>query len=138
VAIRSFDGRSYDYKPATKLHNAWRAGVPAILGPESAYRAERRNERDYLEARTYDQLREHVKTLKRTPSLRRTLREQSEENRARINPEQKAQRWWELLTGPVQEIREHWTDRSALGRAAFFAGRWLRVKRNALQKRICG
>lgn len=138
VAIRSFDGRSYDHKPATKLHNAWLAGVPAILGPESAYRAERRDELDYLEACSYDGLREHVTALKRRPELRRTLRERSEENRTRINPEEKARQWWELLAGPVQDIYEQWTNRSVLGRAAFFAGRWLRVKRNALQKRLGG
>lgn len=138
VAIRSFDGRSYDYKPATKLHNAWLAGVPAILGPESAYRAERRDERDYLEARSYDELRKHVATLKRNPDLRRALRERSGANRARINPEEKARKWWKLLTGPVQDIFEQWRNRSALGRAAFFAGRWLRIKQNSLQKQFGG
>lgn len=138
VAIRSFDGRSYDYKPATKLHNAWLAGVPAILGPESAYRAERRDERDYLEARSYDELRKYVITLKRNPKLRRALRERSEENRERINPEEKVRQWWKLLTGPVQEIYERWTSRSILGRGAFLASRWLRVKRNALQERLDG
>ena len=138
VAIRSFDWQSYDYKPATKLHNAWLAGVPAILGPESAYQAERRDELDYLEARTYDELREYVTALNRNPTLRRKLRKRSEENRARINPEQKAREWWELLTGPVQDIYEQWTSRSAFGRKAFIAKRWARVKRNALQERLGG
>ena len=138
VAIRSFDGRSYDYKPATKLHNAWLAGVPAILGPESAYQAERRDELDYLEARTYDELREYVTTLNRDPTLRRKLRERSEENRTRINPEQKAQEWWELLTDPVQDIYEQWTSWSVFGRKAFIAKRWARVKRNAIQERLGG
>ncbi len=138
VAIRSFDGRSYDYKPATKLHNAWLAGVPAILGPESAYRAERRNERDYLEARTYEELRDHVVTLKRRPELRRALRERAESNRARINPAEKVRQWWELLTGPILDIYKGWRSRSVLGRAVFFSKRWLRVKRNAIQKRLDG
>ena len=35
--------------------NSWQAGVPAILGCESAYRAERRNELDYLEVKTIDE-----------------------------------------------------------------------------------
>jgi hypothetical protein len=138
VAIRSFDGRSYDYKPATKLHNAWLAGVPAILGPESAYRAERRNERDYLEARTYEELRDYVVTLKRRPELRRALRVQAEANRSRVDPEAKARQWWELLTGPVSDIYEQWKSQSVLGRAMFLSKRWLRVKRNALQKRLSG
>jgi hypothetical protein len=138
VAIRSFDGRAYDYKPATKLHNAWLAGVPAILGPESAYRAERRNEQDYLEARTYDELRDHVVTLKRRPELRQALREQAKANRARIDPAEKARQWWALLTGPILDIYKEWRSRSVLGRAVFFSKRWLHVKRNALQKRLVG
>jgi hypothetical protein len=138
VAIRGFDGRLYDYKPATKLHNAWLAGVPAILGPESAYRAERRNEGDYLEARTYDELRDYVVTLKRRPELRRTLREQAEANRARINPDEKARQWWRLLRGPVEDIYEQWRSRSVFGRTVFLSKRWLHVKRNALQKRLGG
>ena len=37
---RNVLGRSdlHPRKPATKLYNAWRAGVPALLGPELAYR----------------------------------------------------------------------------------------------------
>ncbi|MEZ5331989.1 MAG: hypothetical protein R2991_08010 [Thermoanaerobaculia bacterium] len=38
-------------KPATKLQNAWLAGVPAILGPEPAFRELRRSDLDFLEAR---------------------------------------------------------------------------------------
>ena len=37
-------------KPAWKLFNAWLAGVPAILGPESGYRELREGPLDYLEA----------------------------------------------------------------------------------------
>src|SRR5262249_54500934 len=30
VAVRSFDGNTYIHKPASKLVNAWMAGVPAV------------------------------------------------------------------------------------------------------------
>lgn len=43
-------GESAD-KPASKLTNAWAAGVPALLGPEYAFRELRRSELDYLEVR---------------------------------------------------------------------------------------
>ncbi|HVR29553.1 MAG TPA: glycosyltransferase [Thermoanaerobaculia bacterium] len=49
VALRPPDRRLYPAKPPTKLFNAWCAGVPAILGPERAYREERRDPLDYLE-----------------------------------------------------------------------------------------
>lgn len=136
VAIRSFDGRSYDYKPATKLHNAWLAGVPAILGPESAYQAERRSDLDYLEARTYEELCNYVDTLREQPQLQRKLRERSEERRADIDPEQKAEDWWSLLTGPVADIYERWSSMSLPRQKLFLAKRWLMVKRNAIAGRL--
>ncbi len=50
VAIRDFVGNHrYGNKPPTKLFNAWRAGVPAILGRESAYHQQWRRSLDYLE-----------------------------------------------------------------------------------------
>src|SRR6185295_13492466 len=35
------------FKPATKLYNAWLAGVPALLGDEPAFRALWQSELDY-------------------------------------------------------------------------------------------
>jgi hypothetical protein len=51
VAVRPDDPRGHPRKPATKLYNAWLAGTPAILGPEVAYRALRRDPLDYIEVR---------------------------------------------------------------------------------------
>jgi hypothetical protein len=49
LAIRP-GGYKTRLKPATKLVNAWLAGVPAILGREPAYRELGRRGEDYLEA----------------------------------------------------------------------------------------
>lgn len=51
VAVRKCKSRSKEFnpKPATKLYNAWHAGIPAILGVESAYIGERKSEVDYIE-----------------------------------------------------------------------------------------
>jgi hypothetical protein len=49
VALRPRAGKTDFSKPATKLVNAWLAGLPALLGPEYAYRELRRSELDYLE-----------------------------------------------------------------------------------------
>lgn len=136
VAIRSFDGRSYDYKPATKLHNAWLAGVPAILGPESAYRGERNHELDYLEASTYEELCRHVDRLNGQPSLRRKLRVRAEKRAKEISPERKAKDWWELLTGPVADIYDWWRSLSRMRQRFFIAKRWLRVKKEGMTERI--
>ena len=136
VAIRSFDGQSYDYKPATKLHNAWLAGVPAILGPESAYRAERTHGLDYLEASTYGELCSYVDRLNVQPSLRRKLRSQAQKRAKEISPQQKAEDWWELLTGPVADVYDWWTSLSRMQQQLFIARRWLRVKKEGVKERI--
>jgi hypothetical protein len=138
VAIRSFDGRSYDYKPATKLQNAWLAGVPAILGPESAYRAERIHELDYLEASTYEELCHHVDRLNDQSSLRRKLRTRAQKRAKEISPEGKAKSWWELLTGPVADIYDWWTSLSRMRQKLFIARRWIRVKKEGVMEKIGG
>ena len=54
LAVRTNLASRYDHKPASKLLNAWIAGTPALLGPESAYRALRESELDYFEVATTD------------------------------------------------------------------------------------
>jgi hypothetical protein len=49
VAVRSFDHND----PPSKFHNAWHAGVPAVLR-ESAYQANRKRDLDYLEVSSAD------------------------------------------------------------------------------------
>jgi hypothetical protein len=51
VAIRGETNKLHN-KPASKLVNAWRAGVPAVLGPEPAFRELRCCDLDYIEAET--------------------------------------------------------------------------------------
>jgi len=49
LAVRPTGRGDSNHKPASKLVNAWRAGVPALAGPEFAFRELRRSEDDYLE-----------------------------------------------------------------------------------------
>ncbi|MFL6591733.1 MAG: glycosyltransferase [Luteimonas sp.] len=56
-------------KPAWKLFNAWLAGVPAILGPESGYRELRESPLDYLEAGTPDEALHALQRLQDEPGL---------------------------------------------------------------------
>lgn len=69
LAIR--DGAEYYLasKPASKLVNAWIAGVPAIVGSEPAYGALRRSELDYFKAETQENVLSIVKMLKGSPDL---------------------------------------------------------------------
>ncbi len=75
VAVRQFNLKRPGYcsKPATKLYNAWLAGVPAILGRELAYRAEGTVDVDYLEANSMAELLACLDQLQQNLELRQTL-----------------------------------------------------------------
>lgn len=64
---------AFAHKPATKLYNAWLAGVPAILGPESAYRAERQSDLDYIEVDSAEAAIQALQRLQQTPGLRQAM-----------------------------------------------------------------
>jgi hypothetical protein len=69
VAVRPNTSDPYCHKPASKLVNAWRAGVPALLGPEYAYRSLRRSELDYFEVTSADAAIEALRRLQASPGL---------------------------------------------------------------------
>lgn len=68
VAIRPYDRFLHSRKPATKLYNAWLAGVPAMLGPEYAYRELRRSEEDYIEVHTLSEAMRSIDVLLQQPA----------------------------------------------------------------------
>jgi hypothetical protein len=71
LAVRTF-GRAERHlnKPALKLYNAWAAGVPAVLGFETAYRSDGRPGVDYLEATDADEVFQCLMHLATEPLLR--------------------------------------------------------------------
>lgn len=83
LGIRTFgEGSDHHRKPALKLMNAWAAGVPAVLGCESAYRAIGVNATDYIEAISSEDLLEALCRLKRRPDLVKAL---TENGRRKVN-----------------------------------------------------
>lgn len=64
LAVRDFGAERHDDKPANKLVNAWSAGVPAIVGRESAFQSLRRSELDAFEAGSVDDVVRALETLK--------------------------------------------------------------------------
>lgn len=69
IALRNDLSHHYPRKPATKLINAWMAGVPAILGPEVAFRELRESEFDYIEANSLEDVMKGVNILKENNRL---------------------------------------------------------------------
>lgn len=74
LAVRNFgDQEAHLNKPALKLFNAWQAGVPSIMGCESALRAEGRPGTDYLEATSEAEVERALTELARSAAMRRAL-----------------------------------------------------------------
>jgi len=84
-------------KPATKLANAWLAGVPALLGPEPSYQALRRDPLDYLEIRSVAEARVAVERLLSEPGLHRAMVENGFRRAREVSPTAVTAAWRTLL-----------------------------------------
>ncbi|MBX3729714.1 MAG: hypothetical protein KF858_11060 [Candidatus Sumerlaeia bacterium] len=138
VAIRSMGtAHLHDHKPATKLYNAWLAGVPAVLGAESAYRAERRSPLDYLEADSVPTILTALDRLRTDAALRAAMIAHGRARAtAELAPEQLRAGWLEILTRVAPETHMRWQRVGALRRNLFFAERHLQRKWLGLRKRL--
>ncbi|MET0658482.1 MAG: hypothetical protein ABW110_10055 [Steroidobacteraceae bacterium] len=109
LAVRPPDPRLHPQKPATKLYNAWLAGVPAILGPEIAYRHLRRSELDYIEVNTGDEARGALERLRADATLYRAMVDNGHRRAAEFSHERLSHQWSTLLFDTVPAIAA--TDR---------------------------
>lgn len=126
LAVRPAERKQRRSKPATKLFNAWLAGVPALLGPELAFQELRRSELDYLEVASVAEAREAVLRLRRDPGLYRALVENGLRRSAECSHEALVPHWAELLFETIPALA---AERSRLARRlplpARAAGRWI-------------
>lgn len=136
LAVRDLTESDYFAKPATKLVNAWLAGVPALLGPEPAYQALRTTPLDYIEVRSPQDAIREVTRLKEDPALYSQMVENGLIRARQFTIDRIATRWREVLAGPVSEGFSAWAAHSALWkslvRPAVFA---TQAARNVYEKR---
>ena len=118
IAIRSF-ASPHKHKPATKLVNAWLGNVPAILGPESAYRAIRCSEFDYIEVDSIEATQNALMMLRKNPDLRREMVKHGKLRAKAYTFESITQAWIDLLAGPIANEGERWFSDSALQKSYF-------------------
>lgn len=125
LAVRSFDPRrTYLNKPATKLYNAWLAGVPAVLGAESAYQTAGNKGKNYWEVNSLPELISALERLKHDLNFRQALVQNGKIAARAIAPTCILARWrnfleqiaiptydrWNKMVRPWQQIRLE-TDR---------------------------
>mgnify|MGYP000956370967 CR=1 FL=1 len=109
VGIRNF-GRNNEFinKPALKLYNAWLAGIPAIMGYESAYRSEGMPSQDYLEATSPREVLEHLSNLKKDLYLRHQLVDNGRQKVKEFTAERTVHRWIDLIEGKIIPDYLYW------------------------------
>jgi hypothetical protein len=126
LAVRSFAPISWHKFPPTKLYNCWIAGVPGLLGGESAYQAERRSEYDYFEVRSADEVLATLLRLRDDPNLRAAVARNCAERAAGVDPMRIAETWAAFLNSVAVPAWRDWQRRSDASRTAFRIARLFR------------
>ncbi|NEQ53350.1 MAG: hypothetical protein F6K11_24990, partial [Leptolyngbya sp. SIO3F4] len=114
VAVRQFGLKRprFRRKPATKLYNAWLAGVPAILGRELAYRAEGTAGVNYLEANSLTELLSWLDKLQQDVAFRTKLIKKGQLRSLQYTPEVITQRWRQFLNKVAVPAYQDWRSRA--------------------------
>jgi hypothetical protein len=116
VAVRGFGRSAYLHKPGTKLYNAWLAGVPFIGGMDSAYAADGKPGRDFLQVSKRDELFAHLRQLRERPELRQQLVAAGRAAASNFSFQATLARWQRLLGDTVPELAAHWQRKSVATR----------------------
>jgi hypothetical protein len=130
LAARDLSERDALGKPASKLVNAWTAGVPALLGPEPAFQALRRSELDYIEIKTPEDALAAIRRLKANPKLYGAMVANGLRRAEAFSVEQQCDRWHQVLSGEVAQHYRQWQKTPQLLRLARLGSRTIRHKRS--------
>ena len=103
LAVRPLEGM-HTHKPASKLYNAWRAGVPALLGPEAAFRELRADPLDYLEVSSVPDALAAIDRLRADPSLYQKMVDNGRQRATEFAPEAVLARWVDVLWRRIPEL----------------------------------
>lgn len=136
LAVRSFEKLDYLEKPATKLFNAWHAGVPAILGHESAFESERQSDLDYIEVSSPDEILSALKRLRDDSTLRQAMIANGWVRAEETNVESITTRWSDFITQVAMPAHEVWLSSSYMTQQLLFIQRFLAKKVNGLNYRF--
>ena len=116
IAIRNFSRARQLHKPATKLYNAWLAGVPFIGGNDSAYQSDGRPGVDYLVAKSPQQILEHLRTLKEDPNFRFQLIQNGLASGKKFTRTATLEHWKILIQRTLPELALQWQKKATYQR----------------------
>lgn len=138
LAVRDMTLSNARTKPASKLVNAWFAEVVALLGPEPAFREQRRSDLDYIEIRTPAEALAALRALKDNPARYLAMIENGRKRRLEFTEENLTRQWIDLLNGPVAAAFERWMRKSRVERLVHYGAMCLRepVSKKAYLRQI--
>lgn len=128
IAVRDIAAIELATKPASKLINAWAAGVPAILGPEPAYRELRIDELDYIEVGEPAEAVEAIDRLNADPERYLAMVQHGRTRAGAYTRERTIERWVGFLSGPASQAYSSWQDSSDARRRLRFGARAVRQR----------
>ncbi|NOT69153.1 MAG: hypothetical protein HOP04_12740 [Methylophilaceae bacterium] len=109
LAIRKLGiQEQYLNKPSLKLYNAWLAGVPAIMGYETSYRAEGKINVNYIEATSTQDVLDALKKLKQNPSLVKELVDAGKKSVELFSTTQTVEKWHDFLAKVIIPRHNAW------------------------------
>ncbi|WP_373356090.1 glycosyltransferase [Pseudoroseicyclus sp. CXY001] len=141
LAVRDLTLADAANKPASKLTNAWMAGVPALLGPEPAFQSLRRDPLDYIEVRSPADVLAAIDRLQGEAGLYRRMVENGRARAVDYALPAVLTRWITLLNGPIAAAWARWKARPLALRAMDCAIKYLRegaARRDYLSYRDSG
>ena len=136
VAVRNFQRPDNTQKPATKLYNSWHAGVPAILGRESAFQSQRKSELDYFEVGSVGEAISVLKRLKDNPELCKQVRENAKNRLQETDSQNIVKQWRSFLTDVAKLEYQHWCSASKLLKTLYFQSCYWSIKLSGIKQRI--
>lgn len=121
-------------KPATKLTNAWLAGVPAVVGPEPAYLQLRRHPDDMCVARTAAEVIGELRKLATDPARYESMRARAASRAPEFDVERVRERWLAFFIERVAPSFAQWrrTEASTLARQVWY---WRSLARQRVETR---
>lgn len=125
VSVRSFDEQpavvdaitNADSKPPSKLINSWLAGVPAVLGRESAYQSIRESPLDYIEVGSPGEIKEALAELRANDALYGAMVAHGYKRTAEYSTAATCRKWERALQGEIAASAAAWRQLPSLSRS---------------------
>lgn len=92
---------SLQRKPASKLINAWLAGVPAIVSPDPAFLDLKKNSYDFLLAKNVSEILKQLKSLKTNPLLYGKMISNSKKRAANLSVDYTIKQWQTIINNKI-------------------------------------